>query len=244
MASARFIAGVGLSAGLHVLAFVQMSHAKASAPVKPPPVVIEIDNAPPPPPPPSAVTPTPETKEEPAPLRAAKTTNVAKPRPAAQAGKVLAAKDDAQPSAMADFTMVQGEGASYAGGVTTSNGTARVAASAVNASPVAPAGGTGGKGTSVTARDLSKPARPAADSWDCSALFPSSAGVDTATVVIVVRVGARGAAESVSVVKEPGQGFGAAARACAMKQRYAAAEDREGNPVAATTSPFRVRFTR
>lgn len=243
MASARFFAGVSLSAGLHVLAFVQMSHAKASVPPKPAPVVIEVDNVAPPPPPPE-VTPPPEKHDAPAPLHAAKTAHVAKPQPAAQAGKVLAAKDDAQPSAMADFTMVQGAGASYAGGVTTANGAARVAATAVNASPVAPPGGAGGNGTRVAARDLSKPARPVGDNWDCSALFPSSAGVDSATVVIVVRVSPKGGAESVSVVRDPGQGFGPAARACALKQRYAAAEDRDGNPVAATTAPFRVRFTR
>ena len=210
MASARFSAGVVLSAGLHVLAFVQMSHAKASAPPRPPPVVIEIDRAaPPPPPPPPDVTPTPETKDAPAPLKAAKAASVAKPQPAAQAGKVLAAKDDAQP---ADFTMVQGTGAAYAGGVTAATGTARVAAASVSASPVASPGGAGGKGNSVTARDLSKAARPVGDNWDCSALFPSSAGVDSATVVIVVRVSPKGAAESVSVVRDPGQGFGPAAR--------------------------------
>lgn len=241
MASARFSAGVVLSAGLHVLAFVQMSQAKASAPPKPPPVVIEIDRAAPPPPPPPDVTPTPEAKDAPAPLKAAKAASVAKPQPAAQAGKVLASTDDAQP---ADFTMVQGTGAAYAGGVTAANGTARVSAASVNASPVASPGGAGGKGSSVAARDLSKAARPVGDNWDCSALFPSSAGVDSATVVIVVRVSPKGAAESVSVVRDPGQGFGPAARACAMKQRYAAAEDRDGNPTAATTAPFRVRFTR
>ena len=62
--------------------------------------------------------------------------------------------------------------------------------------------------------------------------------------MIVARVRADGTAESVSVVRDPGQGFGRAARACAMRQRYAAAEDREGRAVIATTAPFRVRFTR
>jgi len=63
-------------------------------------------------------------------------------------------------------------------------------------------------------------------------------------VVIVARVSANGGAESIAIVTDPGQGFGAAARSCASRQRFDLAVDRDGRPVAGSTSPFRVRFTR
>jgi protein TonB len=75
-------------------------------------------------------------------------------------------------------------------------------------------------------------------------MFPSGVTVDSAIVVIVARVRPDGSPESITVVSEPKEGFGAAARACAMRQRYAPAEDRSGHVIASSTAPFRVRFTR
>lgn len=250
MASSRFVLGVFLSGGFHVFAYVQMSDAKASAKPSPPPVVIEVDtSAPPPtpPPPPARETPpSPERDSSPA-----KTSRV-NPSPAdpsrsaepAQAAKTLTAPGDAAPE-IADFTMVQGGSAAYAGGVTTTNGTARTASDGVarGAGPAVARGGGGGDGNGI-GPDRSRPARPVGSDWDCKALFPAGATVDNATVVIVTRVRADGTPESVVVVTDPGHGFGAAARACAMRQRYAAAEDRDGRAVSASTAPFRVRFTR
>ncbi len=246
MASARFVLGVALSAGVHVVAYVQMSHAKASVAKPKAPIVIEVDTAVPPPPPP---------REEPAPEKAAEPAPVAKsekpimkasansPPAAAQAGKVLAAESDDGP---ADFTMVQGNDV-YAGGITSSTGTATapVTAQPRVAAAIGPATGGGGEGSGApSAPDLSKAARPVGSDWDCSSMFPSGANVDTATVVIIARVKRDGAPESITVVTDPGQGFGNAARACAMRQRYAPAEDRDGRPVVSSTAPFRVRFTR
>lgn len=241
MASARFIAGVFLSAGFHVVAYVQMSHAKASH-AGPPRVVqtIEVETAPPPPPVEEKL-PVNEPAPAPAPVNvpAQKTVSPAKPA-AAQAGKVLAAEDDAP--GVADFTMVQGTGTSYAGGVTTSNGTAKTPSE--GAPRVVGGAGNGGAGNGDGAADLSKPARPSSGDWDCKSLFPGAATSDAATVVIVARVRPDGTPESISIVNDPGQGFGPAARACAMRQRFSAAEDKSGRAITASTAPFRVRFTR
>lgn len=246
MASSRFILGVVVSGGFHVLAFLQMNRAEASVRPALPPTVIEIDSAPPPPPPPApkAEPLAPEETAPAAPLpQAAKPVAPRAPQAAAQAGRVLTAADEAP--GVADFTMVQGVGA-YAGGITSSSGTSKSAVTSAPASGPAPGpvAGAGGDGTRPTGPDLSKPARPVGSDWDCKALFPREATSDNATVLIVARVRPDGAPESVSVVKDPGEGFGRAARACAMRQRYAAAEDRDGHAVLATTAPFRVRFTR
>lgn len=77
---------------------------------------------------------------------------------------------------------------------------------------------------------------------DCD--FPDGASVDTAVVQVAVTVGTDGKARRVDVVSDPGQGFGAAARVCAMKQPYRPARDKTGRIVVAKTAPFRVRFTR
>jgi protein TonB len=141
--------------------------------------------------------------------------------------------------------VVQGFG-TFAGGITSRAGTSKAAVTSApsGGGVLSPVVGTGGNGTRPTEPALSKPARPVGGDWDCKALFPHEAAVDDATVLIVARVRPDGTPESVSIVKDPGQGFGRAARACAMSQRYAAAEDYEGHSVLATTAPFRVRFTR
>ncbi|HEU4539283.1 MAG TPA: energy transducer TonB, partial [Polyangiaceae bacterium] len=92
--------------------------------------------------------------------------------------------------------------------------------------------------------DQSRPPAPEGSDWDCSSLFPPDATANAAHVLLAVRVGPDGRARAVSVLSDPGQGFGAAARACALRQRYRPALDRAGGPVAAQTAPFRVRFTR
>jgi Gram-negative bacterial TonB protein C-terminal len=85
---------------------------------------------------------------------------------------------------------------------------------------------------------------PQARDWDCSALIPADATLRRADVLVVVRVGPDGRALSVRVVRDPGQGFGAAAGTCVMRQRYRPALDHAGVPVVGETVPFRVRFTR
>jgi protein TonB len=154
----------------------------------------------------------------------------------------MTAPVDANANAVADFTMVQGASDAYAGGVTSSAGTSKgpVQGAAADAGPAAATPSRAQPG----AADLSQPPKPEGSDWDCSALFPAQATVNFAQVMLAVRVGPDGRARSVSVLSDPGEGFGAAARACALRQRYRPALDRSGSPVAAQTAPFRVRFTR
>jgi hypothetical protein len=164
---------------------------------------------------------------------------------AAQAAKTLTAPDAAGASDLADFTMVQGEGTSYAGGTTSAIGNSR---SAVQG-PVSDVAAALPRAAVTSARessvDRSRSATPAVPAWDCSRLFPSDADAgDYATVLIAVSVGSDGSAKRVAMLRDPGHGFGAAAIQCAMSQRFQAALDRTGNPVAATTPPILVRFSR
>lgn len=95
----------------------------------------------------------------------------------------------------------------------------------------------------TTERDYSRPAEAVYGfTSDCD--FPDDANVDTAVVQVAVTVSAEGKALRVEVLSDPGQGFGAAARVCAMKQPYRPARDKTGRLVTAKTPPFRVRFTR
>jgi protein TonB len=63
-------------------------------------------------------------------------------------------------------------------------------------------------------------------------------------VTVQVAVGADGRATSVTVVSDPGHGFGREARMCAMRETYTAAADHDGNPIAGQTKAFRIHFER
>lgn len=190
------------------------------------------------PPPPKA--PTPETKTAPPPPQAA------------AAGQVLTAKED--PNAPVDFgdTIVQGDAGAYAGGVTDSKGTSKDAVYDKRAKGSEFDGGNG-SGPAPTVQpapqgpDLSKPASPASRDWNCSHLFPpeaDEADVNQAVVSVIVTVRPDGSPGAVKVVADPGNGFGRAARTCALSQRYTAALDRDGKATTGATPPFTVRFTR
>ncbi len=242
MASARFVIGAVASAVVHVGAFAGMQRAHAAVKPAAPAVVIEVDTTAPPPPPPAP--PAPEKEKEAEPAAAPLHESVAKansaPPPAAQAGKTLTANDDS--NAVADFTMVQGSG-TYVGGVTASNGTSKAPVNERGGGAAAAAKtGTGGSGEAATGTDKSSRAVQLGSDWACP--FPSSAKRDLAFVTVVVRVKPDGRPESASVVADPGEGFGAAAQACAMRQRYQPAKGTSGEAIAGTTSPFRIRFTR
>ena len=62
--------------------------------------------------------------------------------------------------------------------------------------------------------------------------------------MIQVKVKPDGSPENVTVVQDPGHGFGREARKCAMRKKYSQGLDPDGNPVGGTTKPFRVRFER
>ncbi|HEX4338018.1 MAG TPA: energy transducer TonB [Polyangiaceae bacterium] len=195
----------------------------------------------PPPPPPPEPEPTPEPepevpKEAPPPKAAAAP---ATPPAAAQAGQVMTSTPD--PDEPVDLTgdgFVQGTGDAFAGGVTTTSGTSKsavrdvkAAGSAEAAAPaVKPSTGTGGPDQSRKAALLG------GNSWDrCG--FPAEADIEqinNARVTLVVTVDSDGHATNASVSQDPGYGFGALAKRCALRERYSPALNRAGEPVTAT----------
>ncbi len=212
-------------------------------------------------PPPAVEQPTPpeeppETEATPEPAQPAvnsspkdSTPRGSAPPAPAQAGQTLTAPDNAPSDPVADFTMVQGAGTAYAGGTTASEGTSQKAvhgAASPQGRPDAPRSSTApSQAPAASARELSRPALPASGDWNCSHLFPSDPEAGNhAVVLIVVTVRPDGTPRSIGVVRDPGHGFGAAARSCALSQRYTPALDRDGQPTTASTPPITVRFTR
>ena len=57
-------------------------------------------------------------------------------------------------------------------------------------------------------------------------------------------MGVDGRPTGVTVLKDPGYGFGRKARECAMRKTFNTALDREGRPVAGKTKPFKIHFER
>ena len=174
------------------------------------------------------------------------------PPPPAQAAAVLTQKDD--PDKIEDLTgntIVNGEGtAAY--GQQSAQGTGDKPVINPAASLTGVPGGTGtSKGPpppppQPTGPDLSRAASPSGGSnWNCP--FPPEADadqIDEARASLVVTVRPDGTPLSVTVVSDPGHGFGRAARMCALTRRFTPALDKTGQPIAGSTVPFGVRFTR
>ena len=215
--------------GVCVSMFVHVMCARAAlrmdSPPPPPPRPMEVELAPPPPPPPP-----PEPKPEPEKRATAKLTQ----KTAAKAGRVMTAAPEVADASPVDFSIVQGAADNYVGGTTSAVGTSDTPVRG----PVTP-------DAVVTSKRAAVPASPAGSEWDCSALYPADPNApDAAAVVVQVRTDADGRPRSVSVLRDPGHGFGAAAKACAMRQTYQAARDTEDREVAGETRPFLVRFHR
>ncbi|MDF2698106.1 MAG: Ferric siderophore transport system, periplasmic binding protein TonB [Labilithrix sp.] len=202
------------------------------------------------PPPPEAPKPEPEPEPEPEkPVPAKAPPPDAPPQPA-EAAKVLTA--DPQPSeGPVDLTntFVTGSGSTYAGGTTSSDGTSKTAVYNPAAAPTGVPGGTGTGPAPAPPRKDDKSRAPgllgSVDWNDCP--FPGEADaeqIDQAFVLIQVKVKPDGSPENVSVVQDPGHGFGREARKCAMRKKYSQGLDPDGNAIGGTTKPFRVRFER
>jgi outer membrane biosynthesis protein TonB len=169
---------------------------------------------------------------------------------AAQAGQALTAEPS--PDDPLDFTntIVTGPGTSYSGGTTASTGTSKSAVHDPRARGGLPPGGTGtGKAPAppppAPGKSLARSPTPETLNWRCG--FPAEADmeqIDYATVMLSVTVGPDGRAKSVSVLKDPGSGFGNLAKSCAFRMRYSVGLDARGQAVTKTTPPFPVRFTR
>ncbi|HTA19546.1 MAG TPA: ferric siderophore ABC transporter substrate-binding protein, partial [Polyangia bacterium] len=133
---------------------------------------------------------------------------------------------------------VVGVGSTYAGGSTTSRGTSKTPAQGI----VAPGGiGDGASRTRSQARPVSLDQM----AWNCP--WPAEADaqqVDEQTVVLRATVGADGHVAHVDLLSDPGFGFGAAARLCAMRTRFEPARASAGEPIDAVSPPIRVHFFR
>ncbi|HEX7603280.1 MAG TPA: energy transducer TonB [Polyangiaceae bacterium] len=169
----------------------------------------------------------------------------AAPPAAAQAGAVLTAPDDNSPLDLTN-SFVTGTSDRYAGGTTQAGGTSNTAVRNPGAVATGAPHGTGtGPGTQQGAVDRSRALQLAgSNEWHCP--FPAEADsdqIDEAAAVVSVTVGADGKPQKVSVTQDPGHGFGREARACALRESYVPALDREGNPIASSKS-FRVHFER
>ncbi len=173
------------------------------------------------------------------------------PAPApAKAAAVLTAPDKPdEPRAMMDTVVTSDGTAAY--GAQSAAGKGDKAVTAQNANVNGRPGGTGtgnGPGGPPPAPPVDKSQSPKLEggtSWNCP--FPPEADseqIDQALVTLVVTVKPDGSPLSVSVVADPGHGFGRAARMCALGRRYSAGLDASGTPVTKTTAPFNVRFNR
>ena len=96
-------------------------------------------------------------------------------------------------------------------------------------------------------RDQSRRAMPTSSSrWsDCG--FPPQADleqIDHAVALVSVTVGPDGRPIAATVVSDPGYGFGALAKACALTKSYRPGLDSDGKPITQSTPPLRVTFTR
>jgi protein TonB len=204
-------------------------------------------DAPPPPPeaPPEPAAPAPKAEARP------KDDPYDAPPPPAQAAKVLTQKAD--PDEIEDLTgntIVSGEGTA-AFGQQSAQGKGDKPVLNPAASLTGVPGGTGtSKGPppppQPTGPDLSRAATPSGgSSWSCP--FPPEADadqIDEARASIVVTVRPDGTPLSVSIVSDPGHGFGRAARMCALTRRFTPALDKAGQPITGSTVPINVRFTR
>ncbi len=161
---------------------------------------------------------------------------------AAKAAQILARDPSNDVLDFSDNVFNVGTNERYSGGATRSDGTNDKAVTAPkveatgNPQPVAP---------QVVAVDLSRTATLAGSGeWRCP--FPPEADadqVDDASAIIEVIVGDSGKAQRATILQDPGHGFGREARACAMREAYVPALDREGKAVA-SSKKFRVKFER
>jgi periplasmic protein TonB len=152
--------------------------------------------------------------------------------------------DPNEPVDLTGNTIVQGNADSYAGGFTTAKGTNT---SATRTQPTATGvpGGTGPAQAPVVGPDRSR-ALSIGDSTEwLRCPFPPEADaeqIDEAYVGLKLEVRADGTA-SVTVVGDPGHGFGREARRFALAKRFLPALDHDGNPITAT-KVFKVHFQR
>lgn len=174
------------------------------------------------------------------------------PAPAtAEAADVLTQEgDDDEPVDMSGWNIVSKDGSKSTGG-------GRTSAEGKSKDPVHDArarndGVQGGRGTApaaprprATKPNLSRPVGLAGGGrWNCP--FPAQADleqIDRAAAVVVVTVGPNGRPIRARVSSDPGYGFGANARRCALARSFTPARNADGDAITSSAS-VRVLFDR
>lgn len=160
----------------------------------------------------------------------------------AEAGEVVTAAPEAGEIAdFTDFDITTGEGESYAGGVTASDGTNK---SAVHSGSVDRDGSPSDAEVAKPPQNLARSPRPKSNQWDCP--WPEKAdalSIDRQKVPLRAVVNTDGTLKSVEILSDPGFGFGEAARRCASSQSFLPALDEQGHPYP-VTAPITVEFER
>jgi periplasmic protein TonB len=244
-ARGRWVASVAIAAALHAALGAALPRARTERPLSSSAVLEVVEVSPPEPPAPVA-----ESEPEPKPAQTAAALRQPERRPSAsapapaEAGQVVTRETD--PNEPVDLTdaLVTGSGAVYAGGTTSASG---VQKQAVRSHEVGSrvTGADGSPHPPTSGPDLSRrPKLVGGLAWNCP--FPSQAdaeGIDRAVVTISVLVDAQANVKTVGLVRDPGHGFGAAARRCASARRWQPALDRDGRRIAASVT-LNVRFVR
>lgn len=212
----------------------------------------DVDVTPPPPPPPPEPEPEPEPEKEPEPppptpaeAAPAPPTNEPPAPAAAEAGKVLTAEPDPdEPLNLTGEGFITGNGDRFSGGVTAATGTSKTAVRNTAAIATGTPGGQGKAPAPPPTKDLARPAKPIGG-LSCTDLWPPDTDVHVARVRVMVNVTVDGRPKDVTILEDPGDGFGAAARRCIMSRgRFDVGMDSAGRPLAKPTAPFIVRFQR
>jgi hypothetical protein len=154
---------------------------------------------------------------------------------------------DPDPNEPLDLTngFVSGNGDRFSGGVTAANGTAKTAVRSTGATPTGVPGGQGKTEAAPPTQDLSRPAKPIQSSLNCTDLWPPDTDQNLARVRVLVSVDADGRPKDVTILQDPGDGFGAAAKRCIMARgKFEAGLDSAGRPLAKPTVPFILKFQR
>jgi len=209
----------------------------------PPPLEVELA-AERPPPPPAAPAPIQDSKLT-APLPTARAHSVDKPAALARAGKLVAsAGSSSDGDAPLDFVN-DPNGGSYGFGVVSKSGTAASATAAPSAErPSAPPPRVSAAPALALPQDLSEKPRLLGDD-PCRGFYPTTALVDSGSVVVRVVVDSGVRVQSIALASETpaGEGFGTAAERCLRDKRFSPALDTAGLHVATTTT-VRVHFDR
>ena len=215
-----------------------MVHIEMEQPEPEPEAVPEPEPEPEPPPPPPPPPPKRARAKRPRPARPEPPPPPPKPEPepepatepppeAAQAAEVLTKSTDSPLPAKAQ-DIVSGSAERPVGGFTAAEGTGAAPVRDANASAYGVKGGKGKKPV-----DRSRPPRLAGGSvWDCD--WPEDGDLvdeDEPVVAMRVRVNGAGEVEKVTIIRDPGFGFGAEARRCALRKPWVPALDRDGQPI-------------